>query len=269
MSNWKSKYTELDTIIREKRPMIHHITNYVVMNVTANVTLAMGASPVMAHANEEVEEMVAFASAHVLNPGTLSPHWISAMLSSGKKAKRLGIPIILDPVGAGATTLRTETCLQILDEVKPSVIRGNQAEVMILGGKDAQIQGVDSMETGKAPVEAFKALAKQTGAVVCVTGAVDYVTNGETTYRIENGHPMMANVTGTGCSSSTAVAVYCAAGGATAQSCALGLAVFGACGELAAEESEGPGSFQVAILDALYNAPNKEVGNMLRITELD
>ena len=136
MSNWTQKYTELDAVIREKRPMIHHITNYVVMNVTANVTLAMGASPVMAHANEEVEEMVAFASAHVLNPGTLSPHWITAMLSSGKKAKKLGIPIILDPVGVGATTLRTETCLQILDEVKPSVIRGNQAEVMILGGKD-------------------------------------------------------------------------------------------------------------------------------------
>lgn len=268
MGNWKSKYADLDATIREKRPMIHHITNYVVMNVTANVTLSMGASPVMAHANEEVEEMVAFASAHVLNPGTLSPHWITAMLSSGKKAKALGIPVILDPVGAGATALRTETCMQILEEVKPSVIRGNQAEVMILGGKDAQIQGVDSMETGEVPLEAFKALARNSGAVVCVTGPVDYVTDGETTYKIENGHPMMANVTGTGCSSSTAVAVYCAAGGATAQSCALGLAVFGACGELAAEECQGPGSFQVAILDALYNAPSRDVGARLRITEL-
>lgn len=269
MSNWNTKYTELDAMIREKRPMIHHITNYVVMNVTANVTLSMGASPVMAHANEEVEEMVAFASAHVLNPGTLSPHWITAMLSSGKKARKLGIPVILDPVGAGATTLRTETCLQILEEVKPNVIRGNQAEVMILAGEEARIQGVDSMETGEAPVEAFKALARQTGAVICVTGPVDYVTNGETTYKIENGHPMMANVTGTGCSSSTAVAVYCAAGGATAQSCALGLAVFGACGELAADESSGPGSFQVALLDALYNAPSRDIGSRLRITEVD
>ena len=115
MSNWKKKYVEMDMIIREKRPMIHHITNYVVMNVTANVTLAMGASPVMAHANEEVEDMVVFASAHVLNPGTLSPHWITAMLKSGKKAKELGIPIVLDPVGAGATKLRTETCLRSID----------------------------------------------------------------------------------------------------------------------------------------------------------
>jgi hydroxyethylthiazole kinase len=268
MSTWKKKYMELDAIIREKRPMIHHITNYVVMNVTANVTLAMGASPVMAHANEEVEDMVVFASAHVLNPGTLSPHWITAMLRSGKKAKELGIPIVLDPVGAGATKLRTDTCLQILDEVRPDVIRGNQAEVMILAGEDAQIQGVDSLETGEVPVEAFKALAKHTGAVICVTGPTDYVSDGEKVYAIENGHPMMANVTGTGCSSTTAVAVYCAAGGATADACALGISVFGACGELAAEESRGPGSFQVAILDALFNAPARDLGARLRIKEL-
>lgn len=268
MGRWKQRYTELDRKIRESRPMIHHITNYVVMNVTANVTLCMGASPVMAHANEEVLEMVSFASAHVINPGTLSPHWITAMLSSGKKAKELGIPIILDPVGAGATRLRTDTCRQILEEVRPDVIRGNQAEVMILAGEEAQIQGVDSLETGDVPVEAFKALARQTGAVICVTGPVDHVTDGETSFRIENGHPMMGNVTGTGCSASTAVAVYCAAGGANPESCALGLAVFGACGEMAAEESRGPGSFQVAILDALYNAPQRDLGARLRIKEI-
>lgn len=268
MSSWKKKYVEADTIIREKRPMIHHITNYVVMNVTANVTLAMGASPVMAHANEEVEEMVAFASAHVINPGTLSPHWITAMLRSGRRAKDLGVPVVLDPVGAGATRLRTDTCMQILEEVRPDVIRGNQAEVMILAGEEARIQGVDSMETGEAPVEAFRALSRQTGAVICVTGPVDYVTDGETVLTVANGHPMMGNVTGTGCSSTTAVAVHCATGGAGVESCALGLAVFGACGELAAEESGGPGSFQVAILDALYNAPQRDLGTRLRIREV-
>jgi hydroxyethylthiazole kinase len=268
MSNWKKKYVEMDQIIREKRPMIHHITNYVVMNVTANVTLAMGASPVMAHANEEVEEMVAFASAHVLNPGTLSPHWITAMLASGKKAKELGVPVILDPVGAGATKLRTQTNLQILEEVRPDVIRGNQAEVMILAGEEALIQGVDSLETSEFPIEAFKALSKKTGAVICVTGPVDHVTDGQKAYAIENGHPMMGYVTGTGCSSTTAVAVSCAVGGATAESCAMGLSVFGACGELAAEESRGPGSFQVAILDALYNAPSRDLGKRLRIAEV-
>ncbi|MGD8352939.1 MAG: hydroxyethylthiazole kinase [Pseudomonadota bacterium] len=269
MTNWKKRYVEMDMIIREKRPMIHHITNYVVMNVTANVTLAMGASPVMAHANEEVEEMVAFASAHVLNPGTLSPHWITAMIRSGKRAKELGIPIILDPVGAGATKLRTETCLQILDEVRPDVIRGNQAEVMILAGEEARIQGVDSLETGEAPVGAFKAFAHRTESVVCVTGPTDYVTDGKSLHAVENGHSMMGNVTGTGCSSSTAVAVHCAAAGATAEACTLGLAVFGACGELAAEESRGPGSFQVAILDALFNAPARDLGARLRIKEVD
>lgn len=268
MSTWKDMFLKTDQDIRTRKPMVHHITNYVVMNVTANVTLAMGASPVMAHANEEVEEMVQFASAHVLNPGTLSPHWITAMLRSGKKASELGIPVILDPVGAGATDLRTTTCQKILDEVKPGVIRGNQAEVMILAGEEARIQGVDSMETGEVPVDAFKAMAKRTGAVICVTGVVDHVTDGSKTFRIENGHAMMANVTGTGCSSTTAVAVYCGVVGATVESCTLGLAVFGACGEIAAENSQGPGSFQVALLDALYNARSHDVGARLRITEI-
>ena len=268
MGDWKKEYKELDSEIRAKRPMIHHITNYVVMNVTANVTLAMGASPVMAHANEEVEEMVAFASAHVLNPGTLSPPWITAMLKSGKKAKELGIPIILDPVGAGATRLRTETCRQILEEVKPDVIRGNLAEVMILAGEDAAIKGVDSLETGEVPVEAFKELARQTGATICVTGPTDYITDGKTFYSVENGDPMMGYVTGTGCSATTAVAVFCAIGGATTESCAMGLSVFGACGEVAAENSDGPGSFQVALLDALFNAPSHNLGTRLRITEV-
>ncbi len=148
------------------------------------------------------------------------------------------------------------------------MIRGNQAEVMILAGEDAQIQGVDSLETGDVPVEAFKDLSKQTGAVICVTGPTDYVTDGDKTYAIKNGHPMMANVTGTGCSSTTAVAVYCAAGGVTADACAMGISVFGACGELAAEESRGPGSFQVAILDALFNAPARDLGARLRIKEI-
>jgi len=268
MGYFKQRYEELDKVIREKRPMVHHITNYVVMNVTANVTLAMGASPVMAHANEEVEEMVSFASAHVLNPGTLSPHWITAMLKSGKKAKELGIPVLLDPVGAGATKLRTDTCQQILREVKPDVIRGNQAEVMVLAGEKARIQGVDSLEKGETPIEALKEMSRQTGAVICVTGPVDYVTDGEKTFAVENGDPMMGFVTGTGCSSTTAVAVYCAGGGPAAETCALGLAVFGACGELAAEECRGPGSFQVAILDALYNAPEQNLGARLRIREI-
>jgi hydroxyethylthiazole kinase len=190
------------------------------------------------------------------------------MLKSGKRAKELGIPIVLDPVGAGATKLRTDTCTQILEEVKPDVIRGNQAEVMILAGEEAKIQGVDSLETGETPVEALKSMSRQTGAVICVTGPTDYITDGETVLTVENGHPMMGNVTGTGCSATTAVAVFCAAGGATAEACALGLAVFGACGELAAEESRGPGSFQVAILDALFNAPERNLGARLRIKEL-
>ena len=268
MINWREKYLEADSAIREKGPLVHHITNYVVMNVTANVTLAMGASPVMAHDSQEVEEMVAFASAFVINIGTLSPHWVEAMLSAGKKAKELGVPVILDPVGAGATTLRTEVSNQIMTEVCPDIVRGNQAEVTTLAGGIADIQGVDSLESGEAPVELFRELAEAANAVICVTGPVDWVTDGSRVLRIENGDPMMSNVTGTGCSASAAVAVFNCSGLPQLEASAMGLAVFGACGEVAAKNSQGPGSFQVAILDALHNAPSLDLGSSLKISEI-
>jgi hydroxyethylthiazole kinase len=268
MGYWKKSFEKADQTIRERKPLIHHITNYVVMNVTANTTLAMGASPVMAHDSQEVEELVNFASALVINIGTLSPHWVEAMFKAGKKAGELGIPIILDPVGAGATALRTDVSMRLLDEVGPGIIRGNQAEVATLAGGSARIQGVDSLETGQAPVDLFKELAQSTGAVVCVTGEVDWVTDGSRVLKIQNGHSMMSNVTGTGCSSSTAVAVYSTIDLALVEAAAMGLAVFGACGEVAAENSEGPGGFQVALLDALYNAASHSVGARLRISEV-
>jgi len=268
MIRWSEKYFEAENYIREKKPLVHHITNYVVMNVTANVTLAMGASPVMAHDSQEVEEMVSFASAFVINIGTLSPHWVEAMLKAGKKARELDVPVILDPVGAGATRLRTDVCSQIMSEVRPDIVRGNQAEIVTLAGGAAAIQGVDSLEAGEAPIGLFKEFARTADAVVCVTGPVDWVTDGHRVLRIENGHPMMSNVTGTGCSASAAVAVFNCSPADRLESSALGLAAFGACGEVAAKNSVGPGSFQVAILDALYNAPTLDLGAELRISEV-
>ncbi|GBE15794.1 MAG TPA: hydroxyethylthiazole kinase [Proteobacteria bacterium] len=268
MAKWDKIWEKTDRDIRANRPMVHHITNYVVMNVTANVTLSMGASPVMAHDTREVEELVNFASALVINIGTLSPHWVEAMVKAGKKAREKGIPIILDPVGAGATKLRTDVSMRILTEVGPGIIRGNQAEVATLAGGTARIQGVDSLETGAAPIDLYRELAVKTNSVVCVTGEVDWVTDGKRTFSVHNGHPMMSNVTGTGCSSSTAVAVFSTSGLPRVESCTLGLSVFGACGEVAAENSSGPGGFQVALIDALYNAPSLGLGSRLKITEV-
>src|SRR5436309_10595263 len=159
--------------IRERKPLVHQITNYVVLNETANAPLALGALPVMAHAREEVEEMVAIAGALVLNIGTLSPHWVDAMLAAGRAANAGGIPVVLDPVGAGATRYRTETAKRILDEVDVAVLRGNAGEVATLVGVDADVRGVESVAAGGDAAELAKRAATELGLVASVTGAVD------------------------------------------------------------------------------------------------
>ena len=174
--------------IRERKPLVHQITNYVVMNETANATLALGALPVMAHAREEVEEMAAIAGALVLNIGTLSPHWVDAMLLAGRVANERGIPVVLDPVGAGATTYRTETAKRLLDEIDVAVLRGNAGEVATLVGVDAEVRGVESIATGSDPADLAREAGQRLGLVASVTGAVDHVSDGETVISIANGH---------------------------------------------------------------------------------
>src|SRR5882724_9598916 len=163
--------------LRERKPLIHQITNYVVMNETANATLALGALPVMAHAREEVEEMVALAGALVLNIGTLSPHWVDAMLLAGKAANEHGVPVVLDPVGAGATRFRTETARRLLDQVKVAVLRGNQGEVATLVGVRAEVRGVESIGAGGEPADLARTAGRELGLVASVTGAVDQVSD--------------------------------------------------------------------------------------------
>lgn len=267
MNRWPDLLVECCASIAQNRPLVHHITNYVVMNVTANVTLALGASPVMAHDVGEVEEMASFASALVLNIGTLSPRWIDAMLLAGRKAKSRGIPVVFDPVGAGATALRTETCRKVMAEVRPDVVRGNRAEVTILAGASAQISGVDSLETGADPVDLYRAFAKESGAVVCVSGPTDWVTDGSRTLRVDNGHPLFGRVTGMGCSATATIGVLATAGLPLLEATALAMGVFGACGEIAAVGSSGPGSFVPALLDALYRVPAAGFPQRLRISE--
>ena len=184
--------------IRAHKPLVHQITNFVVMNETANATLALGALPVTAHAVQEVEEMARAASALVLNIGTLSDEWVDSMLRAGRAANGAGVPVVLDPVGAGATAYRTETARTLVNELELAVVRGNSAEIATLAGRHAEIRGVEAIGEGGGP-ELARQAAQVLGSVAAVTGPVDHVSDGERVLAIANGHELMATVTGTGC----------------------------------------------------------------------
>jgi hydroxyethylthiazole kinase len=253
--------------LRERKPLVHQITNFVVMNETANATLAIGALPVMAHAREEVEEMVRLASALVLNIGTLSEHWVESMLLAGRAANERGVPIVLDPVGAGATGYRTRTAQRILDEVDVTVLRGNAGEVATLVGVDAEVRGVESIDAGGDPAELAREAARRLGLVASVTGPVDHVSDGETVVGVANGHELLAAVTGTGCMSSALTGCFLAAKpDAPLEAAAEALAAFGVAGEDAAAGALGPGSFHVALYDALWNLQPAALDGRARVT---
>jgi len=245
--------------VRESKPLVHHITNWVVTNFTANGTLAMGALPVMAHAAEEVADMAKLASALVLNIGTLTPSLIEAMLVAGKSANEKGIPVILDPVGAGATKLRTESALRLLDQVQVAVVRGNAGELAALCGVESEVRGVESISAGVGPAELARKAAGLFGVVAAVTGAVDWISDGRSLISVANGHPMLSTVTGTGCLSTTAVAVYCSRTKDYLLGAAAGLTVLGLAAEIAAPAADGPGTFQAHLLDALYHMDAEKI----------
>lgn len=251
--------------IRTRQPLVHNITNYVVMNNTANALLALGASPAMVHANEEVEEFVAISSALVVNIGTLSPAWITAMHKAVRTAAARGIPWVLDPVGAGATTLRTDTSAA-LAHLRPACIRGNASEIMVLAGATAEkTRGVDSSRGSADALAAARQLAQTTGAVVAVTGATDYVTDGTQLIGLANGHPLMARVTGLGCTATALVGAALAVEKDRMAAVAAGLSFLALAGEIAAEKSPGPGSLQLHLLDALHQLDAATIQRRLKI----
>ena len=253
--------------MREQKPLVHQITNYVVMNETANATLALGALPVMAHAREEVEEMASIASALVINIGTLSPHWVEAMLMAGRVANARGIPVVLDPVGAGATTYRTETAKRILGQVDVTVLRGNAGEVATLVGAAAEMRGVESMSTEMEPADLARDAARNLGVVASVTGPVDHVSDGERVLAVANGDPLLAIVTGTGCMSSAITGCFLAAKPEEAlEAAAEALAAFGVAAEAAAAGADGPGTFHARLYDALYALDPATLDGRTRIT---
>lgn len=247
------------TLLRAKKPLIHNITNFVVMNYTANALLAMGASPVMAHAQNEVEDMVAFAGALVLNIGTLTEDWIASMIKAGIKASAMGTPIILDPVGSGATPLRTKSARQIIDQTQISVIRGNASEIRSLRHADSKTKGVDSVHSVDEAAATAKILAQELQTTLAITGPVDLITDGQQVVRVSNGHPLMGYVTGTGCTATTAIGAFLAVDSDPVSATATALAFFGLAGEVAGQAASAPGSFMIQLLDALYTLTPDEL----------
>jgi hydroxyethylthiazole kinase len=251
--------------LRARRPLVHQITNYVVMNETANATLALGALPVMAHAPQEVEEMAANAGALVLNIGTLSEHWIEAMLLAGKATEA---PIVLDPVGAGATRYRTETAMRLLDQLDVTVVRGNAAEVATLAGREAEIRGVESISADDSASDLAREASSALGCIVSVTGPTDHVSDGDRVIAISNGHELLGTVSGTGCMSTSVTGSFLAAKPKEPlEAAAEALAAFGVAGEDAARDAQGPGTFHARLYDALYNLDPDTLVGRAKVTE--
>ena len=253
--------------IRERKPLVHSITNYVVMNETANATLCIGALPIMAHAIEEVEEMVGIAGALVLNIGTLEQEWVKAMELAGKRANELGIPVILDPVGAGATKLRTDSSKRLLENVHISIVRGNAGEVATLAGIAAEVRGVEFMGAEASPDEIAKQFAATYGCTVAITGPEDAISDGKQVAWVRNGDVMLSKVVGTGCMSNVIVAAFAAVQPDPFTAAVGGLVAFGAAGELAAQVSGNqPGTFAVELLNGLYALDPATIEALAKVT---
>ncbi|MDE7303969.1 MAG: hydroxyethylthiazole kinase [Oscillospiraceae bacterium] len=257
-------FKEMLENVRERCPLIHNITNYVTVNDCANILLACGGSPIMSDDIGEVEEITSICGGLNINIGTLNSRTIPAMLAAGKKANELGHPVLLDPVGAGASSLRTDTALKLLDEVRFTVIRGNISEIKTLAAGNGTTKGVDADSADRVDEENLervcgfvKAFAAKTGAVVAVTGAIDIVADKKKAYCIFNGHPMMSSVTGTGCQLSAMTAAYVTANPENAlEAAAAAVCAMGVCGEIAHErlsERDGNSSYRNYIIDAVYN----------------
>lgn len=253
--------------IRARAPLIHNITNYVVMQATADALLALGASPVMAHAGEEMEEMGAISSALVLNIGTLSKLWIASMHKALERAKKHAIPVVLDPVGVGASALRRDTSFALIKSGPPSIIKGNASEIAVLAAySNTQSKGVDSLLASGDVVAPARRLAEKMGTIIVVTGKQDYVFGAEKSARIDHGHAIMGRVTGTGCTLAALTGAFAAVNADYFIASVHAAALAGIAGEIAAENSRGPGSFRSAFHDAFYSIDRETLDQFLNIT---
>ena len=262
-----SLYTKIFEDIRSKRPLVHHITNYVTVNDAANITLCAGGAPVMAHATEEVEEMVMLAGALVLNIGTPDPAQVEAMFLAGRAAASGRIPIVLDPVGAGATRYRTDLVRRLLDELPVTILKGNQGEIGTLSGADATVRGVDSLGVKGDLIRITRDFAESRGITVAMSGPVDIVSDGERVLLVGNGDPRMGCISGTGCMAASVTGACVAVSSDPLAAAATGLSLLGVAGERAAGRTSGPGSFRTALFDELSALKPVEFEKELRIRE--
>lgn len=252
--------------VRNQKPLVVNITNYVVMNNTANALLAIGASPIMAHSKQEMAEMMSFAGALVINIGTLDSAWTPRMLFAVEQANANGKVVVLDPVGCGASLLRTETSRQIARLADKLIIRGNASEIIALAGEQAKSKGVDSLDSSDAALGAAQFLVAEYGANVVISGETDYIVTQNRIITLHNGHEMMPYVTGMGCTLTALTGAFAAVGDETGLSAA---AVLGVVGEIAAEQTRGPGSLQMVLLDELYQLDEKTLAKRLKLHAID
>lgn len=256
---------ELLERVRQQKPVVHHLTNWVTIYDCAQVVKTLGASPVMAHAPEEVADMVQVASALVLNIGTLTIDLVEAMKLAAQSANRKGIPVILDVCGAGATALRDCKCLELLNETRIDVIKGNSSEVARVSGESVRTKGVDATEVGGDLAALAETLARQRNATVVITGKDDIITDGKQTYVVGNGHVMMTRVVGTGCMAASAIGAFAAVESDLRLAAASALVCYGVAAEIAAAKSAGPGSFKENLFDALYQLDGATVDRLQRL----
>ncbi len=245
--------------VRANSPLVHNITNYVVMNFNANALLAVGASPVMAHAVEEMADMTAIASSLVINIGTLDSRWVEGIMAACSSMKKLGRPIVFDPVGSGATPYRTQISKQIIDEFKPAIIRGNGSEILSLVDSSVLGKGVDSSVSSDSALEAAKFLARENSAVVVISGETDYITDGERVETITSGSTLMARVTGMGCTATAIIGAFAAISDSAFDAALHAMALMGVAGQRAVAKAASPGSLQVNFIDELYNITEEEL----------
>ena len=260
------KYAHILDLVRERNPLVHQITNYVTVNDCANMTICFGASPVMSHAPEDVVDMIKIASVLVLNIGTLDEKQIEGMLTAANGAKKYGIPIVLDPVGAGATPYRTQTAERFMNEFPIAVVKGNAGEIGTLAGVSATVRGVDSGNISGEPKEIVRSFAKEYGCTVVMSGAEDIVSDGKRVVGVVNGVPMMGKISGTGCMAS-AVCGACIAVSDPVDGCITAMTALGLAGEEAAKTAKGPGSFKPAFFDAISSLTNEQFMKSARISE--
>jgi len=251
--------------VREKRPLVHHMTNWVSISSCADVTRALGALPVMAHATEEAEDMAGISSALVLNIGTLTSGLVYTMELAAKAANRKGIPVVLDAVGAGATKMRTDACLRLLKSCRIDILKGNAAEIAGIAGVEAEVKGVESISVSGDLKVIAKDLAGKLGSIVVITGKDDIVSDGKRTAIVSNGHELMGRVVGTGCMASSCIASFCAVEKDYLVGAAAALSIFGRAGELAAKKTNEPVAYRNKLIDSIASMKEEDFEQKVEI----